>query len=183
MLPQFDADLVGWLMEKFSEIGIDVRTDNTVTGIERAGQELRVQTHMSRGMAEFSADLVVPIKKTALGLALSAVTWGPGSSPPDHTTASPGREKLQNVIPITDALAGSGKVLRGNDHALGKGRPTLQQRRSGSMGDTSSLCDLFHRFYKPKDARDLGAKRKGPGSRNCRGKFFVLRQVRNESRN
>jgi len=59
MLPRFDADLVGWLMEKFSEIGIDVRTDNTVTAIERAGQELRVQTQTSRGMAAVSADLVV----------------------------------------------------------------------------------------------------------------------------
>ncbi len=26
MLPKFDADLVSWLMEKFREIGIDVRT-------------------------------------------------------------------------------------------------------------------------------------------------------------
>src|SRR5215813_5984012 len=59
MLPRFDAALVGWLMEKFSEIGIDVRTYNAVTAIERAGQELRVQTQTSRGVAAVAADLVV----------------------------------------------------------------------------------------------------------------------------
>jgi hypothetical protein len=59
MLPQFDPDLVGWLMEKFRDIGTDVRTDNTVTAIERAGQELGVQTRTSRGMSAVSADLAV----------------------------------------------------------------------------------------------------------------------------
>jgi glutathione reductase (NADPH) len=38
MLPQFDPDLVGWLIEKFREIGIDVRAGHTVTAIERFGQ-------------------------------------------------------------------------------------------------------------------------------------------------
>jgi glutathione reductase (NADPH) len=30
MLPNFDAELVGWLMAKFREIGIEVRARNTV---------------------------------------------------------------------------------------------------------------------------------------------------------
>src|SRR5258708_36321682 len=30
MLPAFDPDLVGWLMEKYGELGIDVRTHSTV---------------------------------------------------------------------------------------------------------------------------------------------------------
>jgi glutathione reductase (NADPH) len=59
MLPKFDADLVGSLMKKFQEIGIDVRTGNTVTAIERAGQELRVHARTSRGTAVVAADLVV----------------------------------------------------------------------------------------------------------------------------
>lgn len=59
MLPRFDADLVGWLMEKFSELGIDVRTGNAVTAIERAGQEFRVQTQTSRGVAAVAVDLAV----------------------------------------------------------------------------------------------------------------------------
>jgi glutathione reductase (NADPH) len=42
MLPKFDGELVGWLMEKFRDIGIDVRTQSPVTAIERSGQEYRV---------------------------------------------------------------------------------------------------------------------------------------------
>src|SRR6266853_1692207 len=34
MLPNFDAELVGWLMEKFREIGVVVRVQNTVNAIE-----------------------------------------------------------------------------------------------------------------------------------------------------
>ena len=35
MLPAFDPDLVGWLMEKFGELGIDVRTRTTVRRIDK----------------------------------------------------------------------------------------------------------------------------------------------------
>ena len=59
MLPHFDADLVGWLMKKFEAIGIDVRTDNTVTAIERVGREFRVQTQTTEGAATVAAELVV----------------------------------------------------------------------------------------------------------------------------
>jgi glutathione reductase (NADPH) len=59
MLPQFDAELVGWLMEAFRGIGVDVRTDNAVTRIERAGEEFRVHTRTPQGTAAISADLVI----------------------------------------------------------------------------------------------------------------------------
>ena len=59
MLIPFDADLVGWLMEKFSAIGIDVRTQNTVTAIERLGDEFRVHVQTPEGATTVSADLVV----------------------------------------------------------------------------------------------------------------------------
>jgi glutathione reductase (NADPH) len=59
MLTGFDADLVGWLMEKFREIGVDVRTDNAVTAVERAGEEFRVHTQTPQGTTAVSADLVV----------------------------------------------------------------------------------------------------------------------------
>jgi glutathione reductase (NADPH) len=35
MLPNFDVDLVGWLMEKFRDIGVGVRTQSVVTAIDR----------------------------------------------------------------------------------------------------------------------------------------------------
>jgi glutathione reductase (NADPH) len=59
MLPKFDAELVGWLMEAFCDISIDVRTDNAVTRIERAGEGFRVHTRTPEGTATFLADLVV----------------------------------------------------------------------------------------------------------------------------
>jgi glutathione reductase (NADPH) len=59
MLPKFDAELVGWLMEAFRDIGIDVRTDNVVTRIECAGDGFRVHTRTPEGTAAFLADLVV----------------------------------------------------------------------------------------------------------------------------
>jgi glutathione reductase (NADPH) len=59
MLPQFDPDLVGWLMEKFREIGIDVRTGHAVTAIERLGNEYGVHTQTPKGAERIAADLVV----------------------------------------------------------------------------------------------------------------------------
>jgi glutathione reductase (NADPH) len=59
MLPKFDADLVGWLMRKFQDLGIDVRTDNTVTAIERVGKEFRMRVQTQQDVAAFSGDLVV----------------------------------------------------------------------------------------------------------------------------
>jgi glutathione reductase (NADPH) len=51
MLTAFDAEVVGWLMDKFAEIGVDVRTGNAVTGIERSGNEYRVHVHTPQGEA------------------------------------------------------------------------------------------------------------------------------------
>jgi glutathione reductase (NADPH) len=43
MLTRFDHELVGWLMEKFLEIGIEVQTGTAVEGIEDAGSGFRVR--------------------------------------------------------------------------------------------------------------------------------------------
>jgi glutathione reductase (NADPH) len=59
MLPHFDPELVGWLMEKFRGIGVDVRTHNAVTAVERAGREYRVRTQTPKGDATVDADIVV----------------------------------------------------------------------------------------------------------------------------
>ena len=59
MLMPFDPDLVGWLMEKFGEIGVDVRLDTRVTAIQKDGAGLTVHA-FSNGKDEiFGADLVV----------------------------------------------------------------------------------------------------------------------------
>jgi glutathione reductase (NADPH) len=59
LLPNFDGDLVGWLMEKFDEIGVEVRTQHAVTAIEQSGREYRVHTQTPKGEAVVAADLVV----------------------------------------------------------------------------------------------------------------------------
>jgi glutathione reductase (NADPH) len=59
MLPTFDAELVGWLMDKFAEIGVDVRTGSTVTAIERSANEYRVHVQTAQGEVIVPADLMV----------------------------------------------------------------------------------------------------------------------------
>jgi glutathione reductase (NADPH) len=59
MLPHFDPDLAGWLMEKFREIGVDVRTGSAVTAIEQSRGEYRVHTENSQTKGVVAADLVV----------------------------------------------------------------------------------------------------------------------------
>ncbi|MBB6204563.1 glutathione reductase (NADPH) [Paraburkholderia fungorum] len=59
LLPRFDAEVVGWLMKKFEQLGIDVRLDATVARIDRNGDEFSVAVS-SRGKDErLAADLVV----------------------------------------------------------------------------------------------------------------------------
>jgi glutathione reductase (NADPH) len=59
MLPAFDADLVGWLMAKYHELGIDVRTRSTVQRIEKATDGYLVHA-LTEGRTEtVAADLVV----------------------------------------------------------------------------------------------------------------------------
>lgn len=59
MLTGFDADLVGWLMEKFASLGIDVRLKTHVTRVERRGQAYTVFAQQDGGEVSFQADLVV----------------------------------------------------------------------------------------------------------------------------
>jgi len=59
ILPQFDQDLVGWLMEKFAEIGVEVRTATAVEAVERAGDGFRVRARAGSQAVTVEADLVV----------------------------------------------------------------------------------------------------------------------------
>src|SRR5882762_5099870 len=43
MLTRFDPELVGWLMEKFAEIGVEVRTGTAVEAVEAAASGFRVR--------------------------------------------------------------------------------------------------------------------------------------------
>jgi glutathione reductase (NADPH) len=59
MLTRFDPDLVGWLMEKFLEIGIDVQTGTAVQAIERTDSGFRVRARANSREIAIDADLVV----------------------------------------------------------------------------------------------------------------------------
>jgi glutathione reductase (NADPH) len=75
MLKHFDPDLVGWLMDKFGEVGIDIRTEAEVTSVEGAGESFRVAAKGPDGELTVDADLVVHAagRKPALdGLDLDA---------------------------------------------------------------------------------------------------------------
>ena len=59
MLTQFDPELVGWLMEKFAEIGIEVRTSTAVEAIERESSGFTVRARAGSQEVEIRADLAV----------------------------------------------------------------------------------------------------------------------------
>lgn len=59
MLPAFDPDLVGWLMEKFHELGIEVRTRTTVESVHKSAAGLVVNASTDGNDLRTSAELVV----------------------------------------------------------------------------------------------------------------------------
>jgi glutathione reductase (NADPH) len=59
ILPKFDPDLVGWLMEKFVAADVEVRTSTTVEKVERTDGACRVHARTSGHEITVEADLVV----------------------------------------------------------------------------------------------------------------------------
>jgi pyruvate/2-oxoglutarate dehydrogenase complex dihydrolipoamide dehydrogenase (E3) component len=67
MLTRFEPEPVGWLMEKFSDIGVEVRTGTAVEAIEGVGSGFRVRARAgtkrsrSKPIAWFMPLAVCPI--------------------------------------------------------------------------------------------------------------------------
>ena len=59
MLPHFDPDLVGWLMEKFQNIGVKVELQTTVEAIEKLTAGFVVHASSNGRRKTFEADRVV----------------------------------------------------------------------------------------------------------------------------
>jgi glutathione reductase (NADPH) len=133
MLPNFETELVGWLMEKFREIGIEVRARNTVKAIERSGQEYRVRTQTPQGEVAVVADLVVhaagrvpDIAELNLPAANVATENGrlqlndylQSVSNPIVYAAGDAAAKGPPLTPVSshDAKVVSGNILEGNRH-------------------------------------------------------------------
>jgi len=133
MLPTFDAEVVGWLMEKFAEFGMDVRTENAVTAIEPSSDEYRVQVQTPHGEAIATADLVVhaagrvpDIADLNLSAANVAVAGGrlqlndflQSVSNPIVYAAGDAAAKGPPLTPVSshDAKVAAGNILEGNRH-------------------------------------------------------------------
>lgn len=59
LLSPFDPDVVGWLMEKYAEIGVDVRVGTRVTGVEKGSDGYLVHASSGKDPVEVAADMVV----------------------------------------------------------------------------------------------------------------------------
>lgn len=133
ILPKFDPDLVGWLKVKFRDIGIDVRTQSTVSAIEHSGQECRVRTRTPRGEEVVSADLVVhaagrvpDIEELNLPTAEVATEGGKlqlndylqSASNPKVYAAGDAAAKGPPLTPVSshDGKVAAANILEGNRH-------------------------------------------------------------------
>lgn len=59
MLKPFDPDLVGWLMEKMRDIGVDVRLDTRVTSVEKTAKGVAVHASVEGKDVVFKGDLAI----------------------------------------------------------------------------------------------------------------------------
>ncbi len=59
MLNHFDADLVGWLMDKFRSMNIEVRTRTKVEAVEKISDGFRVHASTGGASVTVEADLVI----------------------------------------------------------------------------------------------------------------------------
>src|SRR5260370_34799466 len=92
MLPHFDPDLVSWLMVKFTELGIDVRTKATVARIEPTTNGFLVHADGARGKQAVAADLVVHAAGREPDLEGLDLATG-------HAAVSKGRLELKRELP------------------------------------------------------------------------------------
>jgi glutathione reductase (NADPH) len=133
MLTRFDPDLVGWLMEKFSEIGIEVQTGTAVEAIERVGSGFRVRARAKSREIAIDADLVVHAAGRApdldaLNLAAAGVTVEHGQivlneflqsvSNPAVYAAGDAAAKGPPLTPVSshDGKVVAANILEGNRH-------------------------------------------------------------------
>jgi glutathione reductase (NADPH) len=133
MLTHFDPELVGWLMEKFSEIGIEARTGTAVRAVERNASGFTVRAHAGDQEIEARADLVVHAAGRipdldALDLAAAGVAVEKGRlvlneflqsvSNPAVYAAGDAAAKGPPLTPVSshDGKVVAGNLLDGNRH-------------------------------------------------------------------
>ncbi|HVC52061.1 MAG TPA: NAD(P)/FAD-dependent oxidoreductase [Stellaceae bacterium] len=126
MLTQFEPELVGWLMEKFTEIGVAVQTGTEVEAIERDGSGFTVRARAGSQEVEVRADLVLHAAGRApdldaLNLSSAGVAVEKGrlvlneflqsvSNPAVYAAG----DAAQKGPPLTPVSSHDGKVVAGN---------------------------------------------------------------------
>jgi glutathione reductase (NADPH) len=133
MLKQFDAELVGWLMESFHSLGIDVRTSTTVEAIERTGETFTVYASTDGQKFSIEADMVVhaagrkpdfgPLDLAAGGVAmengrLQLNEWLQSTSNPAVYAAGDAAQMGPPLTPVSshDAKVVARNLLEGNQY-------------------------------------------------------------------
>jgi glutathione reductase (NADPH) len=111
MLPRFDAELVGWLMTAFQNLGIDVRAEHAVIRVESSCNEFRVTAQAPSGVSEFVADLVVHAAGRVPNLAELNLSAG-------HVEAENGRLRLNEYLQSV-----SNPIVYGAGDAASQGPP------------------------------------------------------------
>jgi glutathione reductase (NADPH) len=91
MLPHFDRELVSWLMVKFTELGIDVRTQATVARVDQTANGFLVHADGALGKQAVAADLVVHAAGREPDLEELDLTAG-------HVAVSKGRLELNGYL-------------------------------------------------------------------------------------
>jgi glutathione reductase (NADPH) len=92
MLTRFEPELVGWLMEKFAEIGVEVRTGTVVEAIDRVSNGSRVHARAGSQAITTEAGLVVHAAGRVpdldgLNLSAAGVAVAEGPSRPERIFA------------------------------------------------------------------------------------------------
>ena len=113
LLPQFDGDVVGWLMPSFDALGITVHTGTTANSVTRTKEGLTVHANSSTGsQIAVVADVVVHAAGRRPDLAALDLAAGEIADDQGRLKLTPGLQSVSNprVYAAGDA-AGSGPAL------------------------------------------------------------------------
>ncbi|MEO6114615.1 MAG: NAD(P)/FAD-dependent oxidoreductase [Sphingomicrobium sp.] len=108
LLPQFDGDVVGWLMPSFSALGITVHTGVTASSVTRADEGLTVRASSPNGeQIDVTADLVIHAAGRIPELASLDLAAGDVAVDQGRLKLTPGLQSVSNprVYAAGDAAA------------------------------------------------------------------------------
>jgi glutathione reductase (NADPH) len=135
MLTRFDPDLVGWLMEKFSDIGIEVQTATAVEAIERTASGFRVRARAKSQDIAIDADLAVhaagrapdlaALNLTAAGVAVEhgAISLNEFLQSVSNPAIYAAGDAAAKGPPLTPVSSHDGKVVAANLLEVNRHRP------------------------------------------------------------